>query len=304
MMTITVGFTAGAAVGGFVAAAMIETFGWRSVFLIGGAIPLAISIAMATSLPESLQFLAVRRRRLDLLARWLRKLDPTLQVNDATQYVANEESREGMPFVHLFRNGRGVATVLLWVINFMNLLSLYTLAGWLPTVLTGIGYPQRTAVLVGTILQVGGTIGTFGLAWLIARGGFIPMLTGTFAIAAISIAAIGTPGISTAMLFAVVFVAGWCIVGSQPGINALAATYYPTYLRSTGVGWGLGIGRVGAIVGPLIGGALMSQQWETQPLFLAAALPAIVTTLLVFALRWFMKAGVPAPRTGAAAAGH
>ena len=304
MMTITVGFTAGAAAGGFVAAAMIETFGWRSVFLIGGAIPLAISVAMVTSLPESLQFLAVRRRRLDLLARWLRKLDPTLQVNEATEYVANEESREGMPFVHLFRNGRGVATVLLWLINFMNLLSLYTLAGWLPTVLTGIGYPQRTAVLVGTILQVGGTIGTFGLAWLIARGGFIPMLTGTFALAAISIAAIGTPGISTALLFVVVFVAGWCIVGSQPGVNALAATYYPTYLRSTGVGWGLGIGRVGAIVGPLIGGALMAQQWETRQLFVAAALPAIATTVLVFALRWFITVRAPDPKMGTAPAGH
>jgi AAHS family 4-hydroxybenzoate transporter-like MFS transporter len=259
---------------------------------------------MITSLPESLQFLAVRRRRLDLLARWLRKLDPALQVNESTEYVAHEESREGMPFVHLFRNGRGVATVLLWLINFMNLLSLYTLAGWLPTVLTGIGYPQRTAVLVGTILQVGGTIGTFGLAWLIARGGFIPMLTGTFALAAISIAAIGTPGISTALLFVVVFVAGWCVVGSQPGVNALAATYYPTYLRSTGVGWGLGIGRVGAIVGPLIGGALMAQQWETRQLFLAAALPAVATTVLVFALRWFITARAPDPRVGTAPAGH
>ena len=117
-------------------------------------------------------------------------------------------------------------------------------------------------MLVGTLLQVGGTIGAFGLAWLIARGGFLPMLAATFALATVSIAFIGQPGISLRCCFVIVFVAGWCIVGGQPGINALSATYYPTYLRSTGVGAGLGVGRVGAIVGPYIGGMLLAQQWS------------------------------------------
>jgi AAHS family 4-hydroxybenzoate transporter-like MFS transporter len=304
MMTITVGFTAGAALGGFVAAWMIGAFGWRSVFLVGGAVPLAIAVAMMTSMPESLQFLAVRRANPAALAKWLTKLDPTIRVDASTVFVANEESKGGVPAIHLFRDGRAPVTVLLWIINFMNLLSLYTLAGWLPTVLTGIGYPTQTAVLVGTILQVGGTIGTFGLAWLIARSGFVPMLTATFAIAVLSIAVIGSPGLSTAMLFVVVFVAGWCVIGSQPGINALAATYYPTYLRSTGVGWGLGVGRVGAIVGPPIFGALMAQQWNTQQLFWAAAIPAAVTTLTMFALRFFIKEQSLAHSPGAAPIGH
>jgi AAHS family 4-hydroxybenzoate transporter-like MFS transporter len=304
MMTITVGFTAGAALGGFVAAALIDTFGWRSVFLVGGAVPLAIALAMITSLPESLQFLAVRRTNLRALAKWLTKLDPTMTVDSSTEYVANEKSEGGVPVIHLFREQRGPVTILLWIVNFMNLLSLYTLAGWLPTILTANGYAQQTAVLVGTILQVGGTIGTFGLAWLIARGGFLPMLTTTFAVAALSIAVIGTPGISTAMLFVVVFVAGWCVVGGQPGVNALAATFYPTYLRSTGVGWGLGVGRVGAIVGPMIGGALIGQQWSTQQLFWAAALPAVVTTLTMLSLRFVMKEHALAPKASAVPVGH
>lgn len=307
MMTITVGFTAGAALGGFVAAALIETFGWRSVFLVGGAVPLAIAAVMITSLPESLQFLAVRRNNPVALARWLTKLDPTLRVDGSTEYVANEKSEGGVPVVHLFREGRGAVTILLWVINFMNLLSLYSLAGWLPTILTSNGFGQQTAVLVGTILQVGGTIGTFGLAWLISRGGFIPMLTISFLIAAASIFVIGSPAVlgSVTLLFVVVFIAGWGVIGSQPGVNALAATYYPTYLRSTGVGWGLGIGRVGAIVGPMIGGALLAQQWTIQQLFWAAALPAVITTLTTFSLRFFLKGGpAPAPRAGAVPVGH
>jgi AAHS family 4-hydroxybenzoate transporter-like MFS transporter len=306
MMTITVGFTAGAALGGFVAAALIESFGWRSVFLVGGIIPLLIAVAMMTSMPESLQFLAVRRTNDKALAKWLSKLDPRLRIGPSTEYVANEKSKEGVPVVHLFRDGRATVTVLLWIVNFMNLLNLYTLAGWLPTILTLNGYTRPQAVLVGTILQVGGTIGTFGLAWLIARSGFIPMLATSFAIATLSIAIIGSPGILTSLtlLFVVVFVAGWCVVGSQPGVNALAATYYPTYLRSTGVGWGLGIGRVGAIIGPMIGGILLAQQWSTQQLFWAAAVPAAITTLTMLSLRLFIGGQAPAAAPASAPIGH
>jgi MFS transporter, AAHS family, 4-hydroxybenzoate transporter len=289
MMCITVGFTVGAALGGFVAAWMIPAFGWQSVFIFGGAIPLVIALAMIWGLPESLQFLAVSGRGRTTLARWLRQLDPTIRVDASTQFVANEEGRTGVPAVHLFRDGRGIVTVLIWTVNFMNLLVLYSLSNWLPTVVTGMGYTTQTAVLVGTVLQVGGTIGTFGLAWLIARGGFIPMLTATFAVATASIALIGQPGISLALLNVIVFVAGWAIIGGQPGINALSATYYPTYLRSTGVGWGLGIGRTGAIVGPYLGGTLLGLNWGPRELFLAAAVPALISTLTIIALSFTIK---------------
>src|SRR6185295_706517 len=182
-MGITVGFTAGAAIGGFVALWLIPLFGWRSVFFVGGAVPLVIAVAMFFALPESLQFLAVRRTRTDQLARWLKKLDPSIKIDSSTEFVTNEVSQGGIPIVHLFRDGRTAATILLWVVNFMNLLNLYSLSNWLPTVVTGMGYTQQTAVLVGAVLQVGGTIGTYGLAWLIARKGFIPILTTTFALA-------------------------------------------------------------------------------------------------------------------------
>jgi AAHS family 4-hydroxybenzoate transporter-like MFS transporter len=281
MMCITVGFTVGAAIGGFVAAALIPAFGWRSVFIFGGAVPLVIAVGMAWGLPESLQFLAVRKTNPGALLKWLKQLDPALPVGARTSFVANEESKSGVPIVHLFRDGRAATTLLLWVVNFMNIMMLYSLSNWLPTVVTGMGYDTQTAVLVGTVLQVGGTVGAFGLAWMIARGGFIPVLTFTFALAAVSIALIGQPGLSLAMLVVVVFIAGWCVVGGQPGLNALSGSYYPTYLRSTGIGAGLGVGRAGGIVGPIVGGLLLAQQWSSQQLFWAAALPAIVSTLTV-----------------------
>ena len=282
MMTITVGFTAGGAVAGFVARALIPAFGWQSVFLVGGTIPLVIAVAMYVGLPESLQFLAVRRR-VHEVAGWLKQLDPTLKVDGSTEYVTNEESKGGVPFVHLFRDNRSLVTVLLWVINFMNLLNLYSVTSWLPTVVNGMGYSANTAVLVGTVVWVGGTIGTFGLAWAISRWGFTRTLMLNYAVATLAIAMIGQPGVALAVLTLIVFVTGWCIVGGQPGMNAFAATFYPTYLRSTGVGWALGIGRVGAIVGPYIGGVMIGAKWTSQQLFWAAAVPAFISavTLLV-----------------------
>jgi AAHS family 4-hydroxybenzoate transporter-like MFS transporter len=283
-MGITVGFTAGAAIGGFVALWLIPLFGWRSVFFVGGAVPLVIAVAMFFSLPESLQFLAVRRTRLDMLAYWLKKLDPSIQVNASTEFVSNEKAHRGVPIVHLFREGRSTVTILLWVVYFMNLLNLYSLSNWIPTVFTGMGYSQNAALLAGTLLQVGGTIGTYGLAWIIARKGFVPVLVWTFAIAAVSIAFIGQPGLSFAAVSTIVFIAGWCIVGGQPGLNTLAATYYPTALRSTGVGAGLGFGRLGAIIGPYAGGVLLAQQWTPQQLFWTAAVPAGISAVVMIVL--------------------
>ena len=294
VMCITVGFTVGAAVGGFVAAWLIPLFGWRSVFVFGGVVPLVIAAVMMWSLPESLQFLAVRKRRLDQLERWLKKLAPNLRIDASTQYVSNETSRGGVPFWHLFREGRAMFTTLLWIVNFMNILMLYSLSNWLPTIVTGMGYEQQTAVLVGTLLQVGGTIGTFGLAWFISRRGFMPVLITSFAVAVLSIAMIGQPGISLTLLSVVVFIAGWCVVGGQPGLNALSASYYPTYLRATGVGAGLGIGRIGAIVGPYIGGVLIGRQWTSEELFYAAAVPALISTLVMLIMRSVYREDVAA----------
>ena len=302
VMCITVGFTVGGAFGGFIAAAIIPAFGWRSVFYVGGAIPLVIGFILLVALPESIQFLVVRRRHLDKVGRWLKVIDPTLEIGPDTEYVTHEKTRAGAPFVNLFRDGRGLVTLLLWVVNFMNLLNLYALSNWLATVVNAMGYPTQTAVLVSTTLQVGGTIGTFGLAWLIARRGFIPMLIVTFAIATAAIFVIGQPGLSLAVLFVVVCIAGGCIVGGQPALNALSATFYPTDLRSTGVGWGLGIGRAGAIVGPYIGGMLMANKYTTQQLFMAAAVPALISTLTMVVL-WFTRT-TPADSGVAAPVGH
>ena len=278
------GFTAGAAIGGFISAWLIPNFGWRSVFYFGASIPLVIAIAMFFWLPESLQFLVLRGRDLNNINKWLRRVDPAAVPNGSVQYVVAEKKREGVPVLYLFRDGRALGTVLLWIVNFMNLLNLYFLSSWLPTVVRDSGYSTSTAVLVGTTVQVGGTIAALGLGWFIGRLGFVPVLATCFAVASVNIAMIGHPRLPLALLFTVVFVAGMGIVGGQAAINALAATYYPTTLRSTGIGWSLGIGRIGAIVGPVLAGQFMALHWSNERLFIAAAIPALISAIVMLGM--------------------
>src|SRR2546430_1685294 len=167
-------------------------------------------------LPESLHFLVLRGKNPDEVDKWLKRVDYSVAPRGSAQYVVHEENRGGIPVVHLFREGRAAPTILLWIVNFLNLLNLYFLSNWLPTLIKDAGYSTSKAVLAGTTLQVGGIIGTFALSWFINRLGFIPALTACFVIAAISIALIGQPALSLTLLFAVVFVAGFCVVGCQP----------------------------------------------------------------------------------------
>jgi AAHS family 4-hydroxybenzoate transporter-like MFS transporter len=286
MIVTSIGLNGGAMVGGFVSAWLIPTFGWRSVFYVGGVAPLLIAVLMVFFLPESMQFLALVKKRHEQLAGWAKRIDPKTAAGAASEYIVREEYRRGVPALHLFRDGRAVTTILLWIVNFMNLLVLYFLSSWLPSVIHDAGYSISSAVLVATALQIGGITGAFTLAWLIDRRGFVPVLTTSLALACVAVTAIGWPGLSLPFLSGAVFIAGWCVIGSQLGMNALAAMLYPTYLRSSGVGWSLGVGRVGAIAGPVIGGELIRLQWPAQQIFLAAAMPAVISMAAVFSLRW------------------
>ncbi len=237
MMVIGCGLTAGAAIGGFVSAWLIPSFGWRAVFYFCGPLEFSLGLLMLALLPESLQFLTVKGRRPDKIRCWLKRIDPSVPEGPGVEYMVIEEKKGGMPAAHLFREGRTRVTVLLWIVNFMNLLNLYFLASWVPTVIRDRGYSTAIAVLAGTAVQVGGTIGAFGNGWFITRTGFSRGLAAIFAVGAVGIAFIGQPFLSLPFLFLSVFLAGWCVPGGQPGVNVFAGMFYPTYLRSTGIGW-------------------------------------------------------------------
>jgi MFS transporter, AAHS family, 4-hydroxybenzoate transporter len=283
VMVMFCGFSVGAALGGLLAAALIPVFGWRAIFLFGGVTPLLYAPLLARFLPESIRFLALSGQHDEQVGSLLAQIAPPGSFLPNTRFSVDEVKLEGVPVLHLFKEGRTRTTLLFWVIFFMSLLDLYLLANWLPTVLNDLGATISMAAVIGAMLQIGGVVGTFTLGNLIDRFSF-KALALTYLFAAVAITAIGFSGQSIALATVAVFFAGFCIVGGQIASNALTATYYPTAIRATGVGWGLGIGRAGSIIGPLIGGIMYSNHVDVELLFVTAAIPALCAGLAALAL--------------------
>jgi AAHS family 4-hydroxybenzoate transporter-like MFS transporter len=289
LLWISCGFTGGAIAGGLISATMIPWAGWRSVFVVGGILPLAIAAVMYWRLPESLLFLSLQKKDHDKLMQLLRRVAPGADLGPDFRVTAPGEVRGRGSLTKLFRDGRALMTVLLWLVSFANLLNLFFLANWLPLLSTRMGFSSSTAVLMGTTLQLGGFIGAIFMGPLIDRLGYYRVLAPVFFMAWFAVAAIGQPGFSLALLYLVIFVAGVCIVGAQPAVNALASTLYPTEVRATGVGWCLGVGRAGAIVGPVVAAQLVALNWSSQGLFLTASIPALLACVVVIGLAAVMR---------------
>ena len=283
VMVMFVGFSIGAALGGFLAAALIPHFGWRSVFVVGGAAPLLLAPILGWRLPESVRFLALTGRANARVAELLSRINPKVGLVGSTRFVVDEPALKGIPVQHLFTDGRTFATLLLWVVFFMSLLDLYFLSNWLPTVLNDLGASISTAAVIGSMFQVGGIVGTVVLGRVIDRFSFRALALVYF-IAVFAVGVIGQLGHSAVSVTTAIFVAGFCLVGGQIAANALAAGFYPTFVRATGVGWALGVGRVGSIAGPLVGGILLSRKWSAGEVFVVAALAALCAAFAAFAL--------------------
>jgi MFS transporter, AAHS family, 4-hydroxybenzoate transporter len=298
VMVMFVGFSIGAALGGLLAAALIPQFGWRSVFVVGGVAPLVLVPILALKLPESVRFLALTGRAGARVAELLILVNAKAVFSSATRFVVDEPQLKGIPVQHLFSGGRTLATLLLWVVFFMSLLDIYFLSNWLPTVLNDLGASISQAAVIGSMFQVGGVVGTFALGSIIDRFSFRALALVYF-IAVFAVGAIGQLGHSSVLVTIAIFIAGFGIVGGQIAANALAAGYYPTSVRATGVGWALGMGRVGSIVGPLVGGVLLSLKWSAGEVFVAAAIAALCAALAAFSLG--RMAGLGGSSTGIAA---
>jgi AAHS family 4-hydroxybenzoate transporter-like MFS transporter len=281
------GFPLGAVLGGLVSAPLIGAYGWPVVFYLGGILPLFLLPFLWGWLPESIRFLVVYDIRSEPPLAILRRIDPTNSYGPECRCVLTEEKAEGFSVRQLFAAGRGFATSLLWVVFFSNLLILYFLINWLPALLQQAGLPIERAIIGTVVLNAGGIIGGLILGRLVDRRPPFGILTASYAVAAMLVAAIGAVGAGAVpLLMLTILAAGFFVIGSQYCMNALAANFYPTTLRATGVGWALGVGRIGSIIGPVVGGLMLSLGWSTEQLFAAAAAPAAVAALAVFLIGW------------------
>lgn len=297
------GMPLGGVVGGLTSSALIHTWGWRSVFYIGGVLPLALACLLIAVLPESVRFLSVRAADPRKIAKVLAKISPELVGVTIASSGAGKEEHHGLPVKHLFTEGRAAGTVLLWIPFFMNLLLLYFVVSWMPALLRQAGMSVSAGITATTLFSVGGIVGCFVEGTLINILGAFTVLVAEFAVCALFMAFMSFTATSLPVVFTIAFVLGLCVVGGQGGINALAAGFYPTSIRSTGVGWALGVGRIGSIVGPLVAGALLSAGWRPQQVFLAGVIPACCAAAAVLsAIRLRGKVNAYRPQTGSSAA--
>jgi AAHS family 4-hydroxybenzoate transporter-like MFS transporter len=260
---------------------MIPSWGWRSVFYLGGILPLIVALLLIKALPESVKYLAVRggdRRR---IAAIMARVAPGSPDVPASRLMTGEPERKGLPVKHLFAEGRALGTILLWVPFFMNLLMIYFIVSWLPALLRQAAFPVSAGVKAISMFSLAGIIGSLAQGRLMNRyGAFVVMVT-EFLVSTLLIGSLAFAASSLFIIMAVTFLLGFTIQGAQGGLNALAAGFYPTAMRSTGLGWALGIGRIGSIVGPVLGGVMLSLDWSPQQIFLAGAIPALIAGLSV-----------------------
>jgi AAHS family 4-hydroxybenzoate transporter-like MFS transporter len=244
-------------------------------------LPILLVPVLVWMLPESTRHLVLQGNQSVELRSVLARVHPDLTFGGDTVFVVREERAPGVAVGHLFRHGRALPTLLLWIVFFASLLDLFLLANWLPTVFHDAGISLSLSVVATALFQGGGVVGSLALGRAVDRFGVYRVLTAIYLLGAIFIALLA-PLHSIVPILVCTFGAGIGIIGGQTGANVVAALIYPTYIRSTGVGWALGIGRIGSIVGPMIGGLMLAQRWPLPTIFLAAAVPAVCGSLAMY----------------------
>lgn len=260
----------GASIGGFVAGQVahlvLPIWGWQGIFLVGGIAPLVLLAVIIFILPEAPQY----------------------------QGGARPELVKANPVSGLFEEGRTFTTLVLWAVFLLNLLNLFLVNYWLPTVLHLGGRTPAEAAFISSMFSGGGVLVTLLLGPAMARYGSERVLALCLMLGVVCFALTALP-LSYSAVMLVVAGAGAGVIGSQLGLNGYVAAIYPAALRSTGIGWALGIGRLGGIIGPVLGGALLGFGLPADKVMLFACGPGLITTLLVVLLGQHRRAAAKAP---------
>lgn len=285
-MTMLAGLPIGSVSGGILSTWLVPAFGWQAVFLVGGVLPILTAAIMTPLLPESIRILAVTGRDSEKMLTIMPRISPSCP-STATRFFIFEEEKlsSGSRVTALFSEGRAGTTVFVWCAMFANYAVFYFLASWIPSLITAAGSSLSVAILAGTVFSLGGIAAALSLGKLmdtVARPAIVLACASTVAVVSI----LSIPAIlpSIAPTFIAILLLGMGSGGAQLGIITLSGQLYPTMVRSTGVGWALGVGRIGSIISPVVGGLLISTGWGAEDLFSAAALPALMSLGALLAL--------------------
>ena len=284
------GYAIGGMTSALLGAWLVKDMGWQIMFLIAG-IPLLMLPIIWKFLPESLAFL-IKSGKEEQAKQIINKLLPTRDIHQNTQLVFNENIHHEAPVKALFQDGRAFSTFMFWIAFFMCLLMVYALGSWLPKLMLQAGYSLGASMLFLFALNIGGMVGAIGGGALADRFHLKPVITSMFVIGAAALILLGfnSPQI---VLYSLIALAGAATIGSQILLYTFVAQFYPTTVRSTGMGWASGIGRIGAIIGPVLTGALLTFELPHQMNFLAIAIPGVIAAFAIFLVNLKVSVNVP-----------
>ena len=277
-------FPLGGVLGGPLAAAIIPRFGWPSVFVVGGVLPLLLAVALALWLKESIRFLVVSGAPAGRIAGVLNRLTGSSAYRAEATFVMGQQRDERLssrPTREIFSKNYLRATVMLCLAAFVSQLIIVYVVTWMPLVMASIGMPVTKAILASVAYSVGGIFGALGLAQIIDKRRSYGWLIATYFVSAVAVAGIGYSAADWYALLAVTAFTGLLTVGANIVLSAYATTFYPTNIRSTGIGWVVGWGRIGAIAGALFGTALVKAGLSIEAGYAVAAVPAVIGGIAV-----------------------
>jgi MFS transporter, AAHS family, 4-hydroxybenzoate transporter len=272
----------GAVVAGFAAPPVYAAFGWRAVFILGGAGPLIVGLMLWLGLPESVRFLIEKRPDDKRIAAIVSRLAPG--VDSRNVMLATRGGVEQQSVLTLLAPSYRPRTLLLWVAVALNMFSLYFLISWLPALLNTAGWSPADASRGGVMLQIGGIISGLILAWYVDRRRTVPAMVTAYLVTAASLGFFSILPADSRFWWLLLLAIGAGTSGTQFALNALSAAFYPSLIRSTGVGWAVGVGRIGAILGPAFGGFILSAQLATPYVLGLLIVPVLLCAFSVMFL--------------------
>ena len=292
------GFPLGASAGGLIAAYALPKYGWHMVFVAAGLVPLLLAPLVLFALPESIPALLKRENGQELARRVVDRVAFGAVPRDAILAWKADTTRTGEPLPLLFEGELRFVTPLVWAMFFLSLLDLYLLVNWLPTLLQEAHSTPREAILATSGFSLAGVAGAPLIGIFVDRFRFERVLPATFLLAAGATVALANSSMSFAAICATAFASGFFVIGSQSGLNTIPTFLYREEARGAGTGWGLGLGRIGSIVGPYLAGIFLSHHWSYRQVLSAGAVPSVVCAallVLLMAVRSSTPAAEPVP---------
>lgn len=278
-------FPLGAALGGILSALLIKDFGWHSILIIGGAMPIVLTLLLILMLPESIQFL-IRKNKQEQAKQIAASIQGHALSPEITLSLSEVENRQHTnltkPVSMVLSSKYAIASFTLWLSCFMGLLVFYLLVSWMPVILKNAGFGVEQYSLLTAIFPFGGVLGTVVIGLLMHRFDPNRTLMMVYIIAALLLVITGLVSHNIYLLGTFIFFSGAALVGAQSSLPSLAAISYPVQCRAVGVSWMHGIGRLGAITGAMFGGLILLLDLNIHQIFLMLSLPVVVCVIALF----------------------